>query len=189
MTHRPVDVRRPWATFRYRVRTLCAVVLAAGLAACASPPATHDAAAPGTTFILVRHAEKAADDPRDPSLLPAGEQRARRLAELMRSEPLHAVYATPFRRTRATAAPSAQAHGLQVRTYDAAQPAAAFAAQLRREHREGSVLVVGHSNTVPALAAALCACPVEPMPDTEYGRRYRLTAQGDAPARLEVIAW
>jgi broad specificity phosphatase PhoE len=142
---------------------------------------------PAATFVVVRHAEKAQDDPRDPS--PAGRARAERLAGMLADAPLAAVYATPFRRTRATAQPAARLHGLTVTTYDAAQPAAALAARLRASHARGTVLVVGHSNTAPALAAALCACVVEPMPKDEYGRYYRLGASPGAPARLEVLAW
>ena len=37
-----------------------------------------------TTFILVRHAEKGTDDPRDPDLSDAGKQRAQVLANLLK---------------------------------------------------------------------------------------------------------
>lgn len=157
------------------------------LAACTGLAAREVAAA---TFVIVRHAEKAQDDPRDPTLTPAGRARAERLARMLADAPLAAVYASRFRRTRATAQPAARVHDLTVLTYDAARPAAELAAQLRASHARGTVLVVGHSNTVPALAAALCACAVEPMPEGEYGRYYRLTALSpDVPARLEVLAW
>lgn len=110
---------------------------------------------------------------------------------MLEDAPLKAVYATGFRRTQATAEPVARLHGMAVERYDAREAAADVAARLRARHDEGTVLVVGHSNTVPALAAALCACAVEPMAETEYGLHYRLkaTAAGDAPARLEVVAW
>lgn len=158
---------------------------------CMHGPATTGADASTATFIVVRHAEKAMDDPIDPPLTPVGQARAGRLVTLLQDEPLTAVYATAFRRTQATAAPTAQAWGLEVATYDARQPAREFAAQLRRQHRHGTVLVVGHSNTIPAIASALCACAVDAMPETEYGRYFRLSAppQADRPARLEERAW
>lgn len=184
--------RRADAPLRRRVRRIVtavpAAMLAVVLASCRTSPATSgpDASA---TFVVVRHAEKAADDPRDPSLLPAGTARAQRLATMLRDAPLRAVFATPFRRTQQTAAPTARSHDLPIQVYDPAEPAAALARRLRDSHRDGTVLVVGHSNTAPALAAALCGCAVAPMPETEYGRHYRLTVEGDGPARLEVIAW
>lgn len=190
---RPHAFRRlPAAPPRHHARTVATAALAALLVACAAPTRTARGITPtaaATTFVLVRHAEKATDDPRDPALLPAGEQRAKRLAAMLAGVTLRAVYATRFRRTQQTAAPTARMHGLEVRTYDPAGPADAFARQLRTTHSGGTVLVVGHSNTVPALAAALCACTVEPMPETEYGRYYRLTVQGDGPARLEGATW
>lgn len=157
-------------------------------ASCASAPPD---ATTGATFLIVRHAEKAADDPRDPLLSAAGQARAARLATLLADAPLKAVYSTGFRRTQATAQPVASAHGLAVEPYDARVAPSELAARLRARHSEGTVLVVGHSNTAPALAAALCACPVAPMPESEYGIHYRLEAPAaiDAPARLEVVAW
>lgn len=189
MSNPAMDRRVPAISRRPYARAAAAALIAA-LAACAG---TADVAPrpgqQGATFIVVRHAEKAGDDPRDPSLLPSGRQRAEKLAAMLRSAPLRAVYATPFRRTQQTAAPAAHEHGLTVLTYDPAEPASAFAGRLLAAHRDGTVLVVGHSNTAPSLAAALCECEVAPMPETEYGRHYRLIAEHGGPARLEVVAW
>lgn len=154
--------------------TILSAALCVLLASCshiASEPAS------ATTFVIVRHAEKANDDPRDPSLATEGVARAARLADSLHNEPLAAVYATAYRRTQQTALPSAQAHALRITTYDAAQPVAEFVAQLRSAHPTGTVLVVGHSNTVPAIAAALCQCEVSPMGDSDYDRRLIIRGQ------------
>ncbi|WP_223621642.1 phosphoglycerate mutase family protein [Lysobacter sp. ESA13C] len=159
----------------------CTAALALNLAlgGCATRPT--EAEAP-LTYVIVRHAEKSTDDPRDPSLNEAGQARAERLAASLAQAPMRAVYATEYRRTRQTGEPTARAHGLTMTRYDAKQAAAEFAATLRRDHRDGTVLVVGHSNTAPAIAAALCACDVAPMPETEFDRRMvvRIDAQGRA---------
>lgn len=133
-------------------------------------------------FVIVRHAEKGNDDVRDPHLSAAGLARARRLAEWLAAAPLAATYATSFRRTRQTAAPVAADHGLPITIYDAKQDAGEFATALRQRHARGRVLVVGHSNTAPAIATALCACVVEPIGDDEYDRRLvvRINDRGDA---------
>ncbi len=132
---------------------------------------TGRSASATTTFVIVRHAEKAADDPKDPSLSEAGQARAQRASERLENERVTAAYATRYRRTRMTAAKTAQAHGIEVSTYDAAQPAADFAAQLRRAHpAAGVVLVVGHSNTVADIAGALCGCTVSAVREDEYDR-------------------
>ena len=48
-----------------------------------------------------------------------------------------------------------------------------------------SVLVVGHSNTVPGIAAALCQCTVSPMEDTEYDRWIRIQVDANGNATLQ----
>lgn len=131
-----------------------------------------------TTFVVVRHAEKSADGS-DPSLSQAGQARAQALARRLRGGWLGGAYATNYRRTQETARPTARAHGMQVTTYDAQMPAVDFATQLRREHRGGTVLVVGHSNTAPQIAAALCDCEVAPMAETEFDRLMTITVEID----------
>lgn len=159
-----------------------ALALPALLAAsCATLTAADPA---GTTFIVVRHAEKANDDPRDPSLSSAGQARAQALAVSLADEPLAGAYATAYRRTQMTAAPTAHRHGLAVVTYDARQSPGDFAAQLRRAHPHGTVLVVGHSNTTPEIAAALCGCAVAPMSEDEFERRLTIRIDAAGTARL-----
>lgn len=164
------------------IRCLVAFATALLLGACASggPAGDRDAVA-AVTFVVVRHAEKAVDGSSDPPLSAAGRRQARSLADSLAGSPLVAVYATAYRRTQATAAPAARLHGLPVITYDARQAAAGFAASLRDRHATGTVLVVGHSNTAPAIAAALCGCDVAPMGESDYGRRLvvQLGADGD----------
>lgn len=157
-----------------RIALLVLLTLAT-LTSCRSVPDPSQ----GATFILVRHAENAADDTRDPTLAPEGLRRAERLAWSLQRRPVVAVYATPYRRTQATAAPLAMDHGLSTTTYDPAEPAAALAARLRGAHAVGTVVVVGHSNTIPALASALCGCSIGPIAESEYGRRITLRAWPD----------
>lgn len=165
--------------------SLAAAALLAAVAGCATAPSAP--ASPVARYVVVRHAEKTDDGTRDPALAPAGRERAQRLAARLREEPLRAVYVTAYRRTLQTGEPAALGHGLAPVVYDAGRAPAEFAAQLRRAHRDGAVLVVGHSNTAPAIAAALCACAVEPMAETEYDRRMivELDAQGRATLRTE----
>ena len=48
-------------------------------------------------------------------------------------------------------------------------------------------MVVGHSNTVPGIVSALCACTVAPIDEADYGNRYfvDIDAQGEARLRHE----
>jgi broad specificity phosphatase PhoE len=148
-----------------------------------TPPNTEQ---PPLTFHLVRHAEKATDTTKDPDLSDAGRARAERLRMRLRDAPLVAVYATAYRRTQSTAAPVARAHALEVRTYDAGETAIEFAAQLRRTHPNGNVLVIGHSNTIAAIASALCVCEVMPLRDDEYDRWIEIRIDADAAPSLRI---
>lgn len=166
-------------------------MILSALAACSllTSCASLDSRLQSPTFIVIRHAEKATDDPRDPTLSAAGTARAAALASLLDDERIVAAYATKYRRTQLTAAPAARDAGIEVEQYDADQPAEAFAAQLRATHPVGTVLVVGHSNTAPGIAAALCGCEVAAMDDAEYNRLQRIEIDDDGTARLRTTRY
>ncbi len=79
---------------------------------------------PRTRLVFLRHGRTAfppdrvyCDDREDPALDTEGLRQADEAARLLRAiEPLQAVYASPALRTRMTAAPVAEAFGLEVRT-------------------------------------------------------------------------
>lgn len=103
-----------------------------------------------TTIILVRHAEKGTDDPKDPELSEAGKQRAQHLAEVLKEIKVDAIYSTPYKRTRNTVAPLAGAKGISVLNYDPSKKEEID--QLLQKFAGGTIVVVGHSNTIPGLA-------------------------------------
>ena len=129
-----------------------------------------------TTVIFVRHAEKAAEPADDPGLTPAGQ---RRVAELTRQlvdadvvAGVDAVYSTPYRRTEETARPVAEALDLHLNSYDAADTEAIME-RIVRDHKGKIILVVGHSNTLPALIGNMGASKkVPPIADDEYDNIY-----------------
>lgn len=117
------------------------------------------ASAQPSTVILVRHAERAAEPPRDPVLSELGAARARDLAAALRDAGITSIITTQLARTQLTAKPIADAVAAAPIVVAAGGPLAAHvdsvaAAVLRREPGE-VVLVVGHSNTIPAIVAAL----------------------------------
>ncbi|HET6228830.1 MAG TPA: phosphoglycerate mutase family protein [Longimicrobiaceae bacterium] len=150
--------------------TLAAALLAAPTVLRAQMPAP----VPGvTTVIVVRHAEKATDDPQDPALTPAGHARAAVLAQMLNGTTVSAIYTTQYKRTHETAEPLSAASGVAVteRPIGAAN-SATYAQDLAREimatQRGKTVVVVGHSNTVPAIVQALSGQTVPDIADTEY---------------------
>jgi broad specificity phosphatase PhoE len=111
-----------------------------------------------TTYILVRHAEKAGSE-KESVLLEEGMLRAERLANRFRNLPMKAVYSSDYTRTKMTAAPTAKHHRLEVTNYDPGK-LDSLVLNLREHHKEGTVLVVGHSNTTPKLANLLVGSEV-----------------------------
>ncbi len=141
-----------------------------------------------TTVIVVRHAEKAAGGGEDPHLSDEGRARAAALAQALDGAGVDAVITTQFVRTGETAGPTARdarvvPEVLTVRWDSVARNAADVAAAVRR-HSGGVVLVVGHSNTVPDIVAALGASKPDAICDSEYDRMEIVTVEANGRARL-----
>lgn len=150
------------------------------------PPATVDEAR-ATTIVLVRHAEKADDGTDDPPLTDEGRERARALADVLEDASLDAVLATPYRRTQATAAPAAERFDVPVSVTPVEGGTEAHAAGVAQaiveEHVGRSVLVVGHSNTIPAIVEAIGG-EIPAIADDEYDRLVVMVLLPDGSVRL-----
>lgn len=121
-----------------------------------------------TTFILVRHAEKASEGGSDPELKPEGLKRAEALAALLSKTNIDAVYSTNFKRTRNTVTPLATAKSLSVNTYSSMKVADLEA--LVTKHAGGTIVIAGHSNTIPEMANALVGeKKFEQFADDDFG--------------------
>ena len=137
-----------------------------------------------TTVLLVRHAEKAATPANDPPLTPAGEARARDLWTAIREAGVSAIVTTQFARTRQTAQPTATALGISPTVIPATGPSHIqdVVAEIRR-HPGTTVLVVEHSNTVPAIVEALGAKRPDSICDSRYDDLFVVTIIADGKAR------
>jgi broad specificity phosphatase PhoE len=177
-----------------RLPALFLSLLVAATSCAPSPPnagtttsaAVAAAAAPTTVVYLVRHAEKV-DASRDPALSPAGDVRAVALGEALRDAGVQAVVTTQYQRTQLTAAPLARSRALTAEVVEAGGGTATHAAEVarvvRERHAGETVLVVGHSNTVPAIVAALGGPALPELCDAEYSRLFVLVLDGNR-ARL-----
>ena len=146
-------------------------------------------AAQGTTVVvLVRHAEKTADPGNDQPLTADGEARARALADALSDAGIQKILATPRRRTRDTAAPLAQRLGIPVDTITLAGGGAANVQATARAVREGqagqTILIVGHSNTIPAIIGALGGPKLPDLCDSQHATLYVLLLPSAGKAQL-----
>lgn len=142
-------------------------------------------AAPSTIVLVVRHAERAPGTG-DVAISDAGHARARALAVVGRDIGVQAVIHTQFQRTRQTAEPLITALGLTATVVttqsDVAQHAREVATAVR-QHAGKTVLVVGHSNTVPAIVAALGGTRYPDLCESEYDALFVVVMDQDGPVR------
>ena len=173
--------RSPASAARTRLTLLALLALGA-----ATFPTPLSAQQEAVVVYLVRHAERAEDGTSDPPISEAGTERARLLGDMLRDAGVTHVHTTDLKRTRQTGAPLAERLGLDFQVYDP-KDLPAVAARLRTT--PGRHLVLGHSNTTPALVAALGGAPGEPIADNEYDRLYVLVITPDGAVTTTLLRY
>jgi broad specificity phosphatase PhoE len=144
------------------LRSLLALILLAA-SACASVPASAPAAAQPNYYVM-RHLQKASGP--DPALSEEGKLSADKLADLLANDHVAAIYVSTTRRAWETAAPLAARLGLTMKTYNPADTPALIAAVAAET---ATVLIVGHSNTVPEIVERLGGARPADLGETDYG--------------------
>ena len=142
-----------------------------------------------TTIFVLRHAEASAEAGNDPPLSLAGELRAERLLEAFGATGdlgLDGILVSETRRSQETARPLATALGVPVIVVPAADPAT-VASRALAEFRGGRVMIIGHSNTVPAVVGALSGRKVPAMGETDFATVYVVTRPRFSPATVSVL--
>ena len=120
------------------------------------------------TIILVRHAERPAETANSVPLTRQGHKRAQLLARMLAGSGVKAIFTSDAMRTQQTAAPLAA----QLHIEPSVLPANAtdvLVAQLQKLGPDEVVLVVGHSNTIPAIVGNLGGL-TPPIADSEFDR-------------------
>ncbi|GAB5495185.1 MAG: hypothetical protein Phyf2KO_02650 [Phycisphaerales bacterium] len=157
---------------------LCMFISAAAIGAsdqAALQPTTH-------TVFVVRHAEKVSDGSHDPDLSAKGTARAERLATMLREEPIIASYVTATKRSAQTAGPLAASMDLHSRLYEPTDYDS-LARSIDAIENDGSVLVVGHSNTVSGILEGLGSAPLGELGDDEYDNLFIVVRAGGEHVR------
>ncbi|HJU53491.1 MAG TPA: phosphoglycerate mutase family protein [Pyrinomonadaceae bacterium] len=166
-------------------RWIFALLLALAVVSCSKPPPQP---APSTIVLLVRHAEKASDA-EDSPLTEAGTQRSQALVRVADAAGVSAIYTTQFKRNRDTAQPLSERLKIAVTESpikDIQNPgdyAKTLAREITEKHAGQTVLVVGHSNTIPLMLEALTGQPA-PADHAEYSDLFIVTVPPSGPARL-----
>lgn len=136
-----------------------------------------------TTLILVRHAEKISTGT-DPELTEEGIVRSNELTRILSQMELNAVYSSDFNRTKETAEPTALAQNLNIDIYNASN-LVSLKNQVLNNHKNGKILVVGHSNTTPDFINLLLQENVlNDIPESEYDNLFILTLYEEGNGEL-----
>lgn len=120
-----------------------------------------------TTLVIVRHADREPGD----VLSSAGLARAGELVHVAEKANINAIYHSDTVRTRQTAEPLATALGIVPVEYPANE-VNALVRRIFREQRGRTVLIVGHSNTVPRIIAATGGPHLPDLADKEFDGLY-----------------
>jgi broad specificity phosphatase PhoE len=131
-----------------------------------------------SAVILVRHAERL-DDSKDSPLSTTGHQRAERLARMLETAGVTAIYTTQYQRTIQTAEPLARRFGLTITSED--PPVSELLRRIHESHPQETVLIVGHSNTVPELLTALGYRTKIEIADGDYDNLFIVTPRQGSP--------
>jgi len=124
---------------------------------------------------VVRHAERA-DQSADSALSAQGLSRAERLRDMLRDAGVTQIFTSELRRTIATAAPLAAARHLTPQSVPAAD-GGTLVARIAAAGPRDRILVVGHSNTVPALLGALHVDASITIADDDYDNLFIVVPQ------------
>jgi broad specificity phosphatase PhoE len=129
-----------------------------------------------TTLYFIRHAEKA-DSSQNPELSEEGIKRSVRWTKLFEKTPIDVFYTTLTRRTQMTASTIATSKQKDMIFYNAAK----FSLKETIEKHHGkTILIVGHSNTIPTQINTFLRKDIYPQIDEEqFGNLYTITVNGD----------
>lgn len=129
-----------------------------------------------TTYFLIRHAEKA-DLSKDTNLSEKGYQRAEKWDHILQNIPFDAVYATVYKRTQQTGQVVANRNQKQLIIYDHKN---VDLSSFQKETLGKTVLIVGHSNSIPGFVNALIGKPkYQEIDESVFGNLYMVTVKGN----------
>jgi len=143
---------------------------------------------PDGTFYLVRHGEK--DTGANPVLSKLGNLRAGDLYRLLKDKKIGKIYFTQYRRTMITGDSLRLYTNTDTVRYKADAKGDDIVNKLLSEKVGQNILIIGHSNTIPAIVRRLGVPDFKPeeIPDNEYDNLYIVTIK-DNKASVEKLKY
>ena len=144
----------------------------------------------GTTVILIRHADRtrsATDQDPGPPLNTKGKARAQELIHVLGTSGIVAIYHSHFTRAKQTASPlAAHLSGITKKQLDDAPE---IQNNILANHAGKAVLVIGHSDTVPALITLLAGGEMSDINDDEFDNLFIVTVLGPGKASVTHLKY
>ena len=141
-----------------------------------------------TTVILIRHGERNAPTPTnpDPHLNAAGKARAKSLIHVFGQAGIKAIYRSYFARSKETAQPLANHLGLSAIEMDEALQ---IKNDILANHTGQTVLVIGHSDTVPDIINRLGGANLPIINDREFDNLFVVKVFGPSRASMTRLKY
>ena len=156
-------------------------------------------AEPVTTVFLIRHAERAEEPRQDPPLTEKGAARSEALARLLSAAGIKAIFTSQFARTKLTAEPLAKQLGLTPTALNLklnpsnprqiAEESTKETVEKIMAHAGGSVLVVGHSNSIPDVITLLGADVTPTIDETKFDNLFIVTVYAKGKAKVTHLKY
>jgi len=163
-----------------------------------APAVAQDEFKPISVF-LIRHAEREQEPKQDPPLSKEGIARSQALARLLGSAGIKAILTSQYTRTKQTAEPLATKLGLTVTPFtlkinpsNPRQIAAESTAEVTNKilERSGeSVLVIGHSNSIPDVIKMLGGDVVPAIDERKFDDLFIVTVYAKGKAKVVQLKY
>lgn len=136
------------------------------------------------TYFLVRHAEKDTVPAGNPVLTAEGYQRASKLATILEGVVVDRVYSTFYNRTLHTVDSLATLKGVKTNIYTPAKMKQ-VAEELTADEDVRTVVIAGHSNTIPGMANVLMDSMIlkQNIDESDYGNFYIVNINNESGQR------
>lgn len=154
---------------------------------------------PVTTVFLIRHAERAEEPRQDPPLTEKGTARSQELARLLSAAGIKAIYTSQFARTKLTAEPLAKQSGIAPTALSLklnpsnprqiAEESTKETVDKILSHGGGSVLVVGHSNSIPDVIKMLGADVTPAIDEKTFDDLFVVTVYAKGKAKVTHLKY
>ena len=180
------------------MKTITLILILLATAVFCQPVVAQDEFKPITVF-LIRHAEREDEPKQDPPLSKIGISRSEALARLLSTAGIKAIFTSQYTRTKQTAEPLATKLGLTVTPFtlktNPANPrqiteeSTAEVTNKILEHAGQSVLVIGHSNSIPDVIKMLGGDVVPTIDEKKFDDLFIVNVYAKGKAKVVQLKY